>query len=50
MLASLAGWLCVGLVSSLFDVPRVALLGCLIVTFGLAWRDPVRSGSGEDSA
>ena len=50
MLASLAGWLCVGLVSSLFDVPRVALLGCLIVAFGLAWRDPVRSGSGQDSA
>ena len=38
LLAALVGWLCVGLVSSVFDVPRVALLGCLLVEFGLFMR------------
>ena len=38
MLAALVGWLCVGLVSSLFDMARVALLGCLLVEFGLFTR------------
>ena len=38
LLAALIGGLCVGLVSSVFDVPRVALLGCLLVEFGLFMR------------
>ncbi len=42
LLAALIGWLCVGLVSSLFDVARVALLGCLLVEFGLFTRADAR--------
>ena len=38
VLAALGGWLSVGLVSSVLDVPRVALLAMLTVVCGLALR------------
>ena len=52
LIASLCGGLCVGLVSSVLDVPRVAFLMFLIALFSAeVVRDPLRSalpGSGDE--
>ncbi len=48
LLAALVGWLSIGLVSSVLDVPRVALLGCLLVAFGLFMRGDERHARAGD--